>query len=208
MAHTYNRKYLNIVETMGNPLTAAAMIAIARYTGAGDTVANIATALAASADAASLLPKGSAVLITSLESGSVAAAWYLVTANAGTSLTLASAATVGTAGLIPLVCPPVTLADGSTILLAPGFAGTVKGITTVARGQVSTNAAVCTFKIGTTAITNGVVTIAAAGAAGDVDSATPTAANVFTATDYLQVTVSGTPGGSIVAVPTLLVSPS
>lgn len=87
------------------------------------------------------------------------------------------------------------IADGSAeavyYLLSP-VAGTITNIQTVTDGAVSTADITITGKIGSTAITNGVVTIATSGsAAGDVDSAQPTAANVITAGAAVNFTVTG-----------------
>ena len=85
-------------------------------------------------------------------------------------------------------------ADATYYLVAP-FAGTIVKIFTVIDGPVSTADITVTGKIGTTAITNGAVTItSAASAAGDVDSATPSAANTVTAGQAISFVVAG--GGS------------
>lgn len=90
------------------------------------------------------------------------------------------------------------IADGSadaTYYLVSPFAGDIKKIYTVIDDVVSTADITVTAKIGNTAVTNGAVTIATAGsAAGDVDSATPTAANTLTAGAALNLVVAG--GGS------------
>lgn len=90
------------------------------------------------------------------------------------------------------------VADGSadaTYYLVCPHAGDVAKIFTVIDGAVSTADITITAKIGATGITNGVVTIATAGsAAGDVDSATPTAAKTVTAGQALNLVVAG--GGS------------
>lgn len=76
--------------------------------------------------------------------------------------------------------------------VVPGFAGKIKKITTVLHGAIGTANAVVTTEIGGTAVTGGAVTIAtASSAAGDVDTATPTAANVFTAAQPLEVITNG-----------------
>jgi copper homeostasis protein CutC len=85
-------------------------------------------------------------------------------------------------------------ADATHFLVAP-HAGDITKIYTVIDGAVSTADITVTAKIGATGITNGVVTIATAGsAAGDVDSATPTAANTVTAGQAVNFVVAG--GGS------------
>lgn len=72
-------------------------------------------------------------------------------------------------------------------------AGRVTKVWSVIEGVLTTGDATLTAKINGTAITGGAVTITqASSAAGDVDSATPTAANVVAAGDTLAVTVGGT----------------
>lgn len=94
MAHSYLRKNFAKYETWANPRTSGAQVVLAHYVGDDDTVANIATALAASADAAELLPKGSIVIITSLNAGNLATTIYMVSANTGSALTLVASGTV------------------------------------------------------------------------------------------------------------------
>lgn len=90
------------------------------------------------------------------------------------------------------------IADGSadtTYYLLSPVAGTISKIYTVTDGAVGTADITITGKIGSTAITNGAVTIAtAASAAGDIDVATPTAANTITAWAAMNFVVTG--GGS------------
>ena len=77
-------------------------------------------------------------------------------------------------------------------VVAP-VAGAVTKIWSILEGALTTGNATLTGKIGATAITGGVITITqAASAAGDVDSAAPTAANVVAEGDGLSVTVGGT----------------
>lgn len=90
------------------------------------------------------------------------------------------------------------IADGSAdavyYLVSP-HAGAITKIWSVIDGAVSTADITITAAIGATPVTNGVVTIAtAASGAGDIDSATPTAANVVTAGQAINFTVAG--GGS------------
>ena len=89
----------------------------------------------------------------------------------------------------------IDIADGSaeaTYYVVSPYAGTISKIYTVIHGVVSTADITLTGNIGATPITNGVVTIATAGsAAGDVDSATPTAANTVTAGQAINFVVTG-----------------
>lgn len=87
------------------------------------------------------------------------------------------------------------IADGSAeavyYVVCP-HAGTINRIWSVIDGAVSTADITITAAIGATPVTNGVVTIAtASSAAGDIDSATPTAANTVTAGQAINLTVTG-----------------
>lgn len=87
------------------------------------------------------------------------------------------------------------IADGSAeavyYVVSP-HAGNITKIYTVTDGAVGTADITITAAIGATPVTNGVVTIAtAASAAGDVDSATPTAARAVTAGQAINFTVTG-----------------
>jgi hypothetical protein len=128
-----------------------------------------------------------------------------------------AAATVTTTGLATVtqtynaryvLNTDIALTDGASGHIVAPFAGTIAAIYTVLKGgAVATNNAVCTFKIGSTDITNGAVTVTASGSAiGDVDSATPTAANTVAAGNVISCTVSGTPGGSRTAMVSILVN--
>jgi hypothetical protein len=84
--------------------------------------------------------------------------------------------------------------DGTYYMIAP-HAGTISKIWSVIDSAVLTADVTVTTNIGATPVTNGLVTIAFAGTvAGDIDSATPTAANVVTAGQAINFVVAG--GGS------------
>lgn len=87
------------------------------------------------------------------------------------------------------------IADGSAeavyYLLSP-HAGTISKIWTVTDAAVATADITITAAIAATPVTDGVVTIATSGsAAGDIDSATPSAANTLTAGQAVNFTVTG-----------------
>jgi hypothetical protein len=113
-----------------------------------------------------------------------------INVKSGGSLTVGTGATSLTQTVLCL-----DIADGSadaTYYLVSPHAGTISKIYTVTDGTVSTADITVTGNIGVTAITTGVVTIAtAASAAGDVDSATPTAANTITAGAAMNFVVAG-----------------
>lgn len=82
-------------------------------------------------------------------------------------------------------------AEAVYYLVSP-YAGAISKIWTVIDSAVLTADATFTAAIGATGVTGGVVTIATAGsAAGDVDSATPSALNVVTAGQAVNFTVTG-----------------
>ena len=85
-------------------------------------------------------------------------------------------------------------ADADYFLVSP-HAGAISKIYSVIDESVGTADITITASIGATPVTGGVVTIATAGsAAGDIDSATPSAANVVTAGQAIKLAVAG--GGS------------
>ena len=85
-------------------------------------------------------------------------------------------------------------ADADYFLVSP-HAGAISKIYSVIDGPVGTADITITASIGTTPVTGGVITIATANsAAGDVDVATPSAANVVTAGQAIKRAVAG--GGS------------
>jgi hypothetical protein len=100
----------------------------------------------------------------------------------------------------------VMIADISTagqIYFVPGFAGKIKKISTVLNGTIDTADSVLTTKIAGTAVTGGSITVAYSGsAAGDIDTATPTAANSFTAAQAIELETGGQSGQTISIVAT------
>ena len=80
---------------------------------------------------------------------------------------------------------------GQVYLVSP-VAGKVTGIRSVIAGAIATADADLTGKINGSAITGGVVTVATSGsAAGDTDSATPTAANTVAVGDNIEIETDG-----------------
>ena len=161
-------------------------------------------------DATDLLTEGDSIIVSADVDGTLAMNVLGVNSDTG-------AATVTTIGLSTVtqtynaryaLNTDIALTDGDSGHIVAPFAGTIAAIYTVLKGgAVTTNNAVCTFKIGSTSITNGVVTVTASGSAiGDMDSATPTAANTVAAGDVIKCTVSGTPGGSRTAMTTILIN--
>lgn len=89
----------------------------------------------------------------------------------------------------------VVIGDVSTagsVFVVPGVAGTVVGVSNVIDAAITAADAGLTFEIGGVEITGADITIANAGsAAGDVDQSTPSALNVITASDALEVVKDG-----------------
>jgi len=115
--------------------------------------------------------------------------------ESGGALELAGTALTATADELNQYSVFLDIADGSAeavyYVICP-HAGTISKIWTVTDGAVGTADITITAAIGGTGVTNGVVTMAAAGSAdGDIDRATPTAANTVTAGQAVNFTVTG-----------------
>lgn len=88
-------------------------------------------------------------------------------------------------------------------------AGTIAKLYSVINGALTTGDATLTGKIGATPITDGAITITQAGsAAGDVDSATPSAANVVAVGDVISITVGGTNDAAKLGDVVIVITPS
>lgn len=82
--------------------------------------------------------------------------------------------------------------DAAVVRFVAPVAGTISLIQTVLNDALATANATVTTAIGATPVTDGVVTIAeASSAAGDIDSATPSAANTVSVGDLITLTVGG-----------------
>lgn len=105
----------------------------------------------------------------------------------------------------------VTMADvstaGSTWVATP-VACSISKITSVIDGAIATADAAITTEIGGTAVTGGSLTIANSGsAAGDVDSATPTALNTLAAGQALEIITDGASTNTVKATFTIECNP-
>lgn len=89
----------------------------------------------------------------------------------------------------------VAIGDVSTagsVFVVPGVAGTIVKISNVIDAAITAADAGLTFEIGGTAVTGAAITIANAGsAAGDVDQSAPSALNVITAAEAIEVVKDG-----------------
>ena len=84
------------------------------------------------------------------------------------------------------------ISTASSQWVIPGIAGDITKIQTVLSGAIGTADCNMSFEIGGTAITGGGITITQSGsAAGDIDSATPTANNTITADQAIEMISDG-----------------
>lgn len=105
----------------------------------------------------------------------------------------------------------VDITDISTadqIYVVPGFRGKIIKAYSALNDAISGADADLTLKIGGTAVTGGVITVAqASSASGDVDSCSPTALNTFGVTDAIEVETDGASTGSARVTVTLELEP-
>ena len=103
------------------------------------------------------------------------------------------------------------IADVSTagqifVPIPTGFDGTVVEVRTALNGAIGTADVDLTLKVGGTAMTNGVVTIAFTGsAAGDVDSAFPSGANAVRVGEAIEIETDGASTNAIEVFGTLVI---
>lgn len=91
----------------------------------------------------------------------------------------------------------------ASVWVAPGIAGTIVRINSVIDTALTGSDAGLNFEIGGTEITDSVITIPQSSSApGDVDQSFPTALNVITATDAIEVLIDGLTSTASLAVVT------
>ena len=84
------------------------------------------------------------------------------------------------------------ISDASSVWVVPGVAGTIVGISNVIDTTITTADAGLTFEIGGNVVTDGDITIAFSGSLpGTVDQSTPTALNVITASEAIEIVKDG-----------------
>ena len=90
------------------------------------------------------------------------------------------------------------LVTDTTYYLATPYAGTITSITSVIDDAFATADCTITAKIGTTAVTSGVITITQSGsAAGDVDTVSPSGANTLAANQAVNFVIATSNATSI-----------
>lgn len=129
------------------------------------------------------------------------------TAGTGTLRNLTESEITGKVAYITARFDDVSTAGDIYIPMA--FAGIVTGVRTVIDGTLATADVTLTAKVNNVAMTNGAVTIAYSGsAAGDVDSASPSAGNSVTVGDYVNITSDGASTNTVSATVMLTISRS
>jgi hypothetical protein len=108
----------------------------------------------------------------------------------------------------PFVVRITDVSTASSFWVHPGINGKIKHASSVLYGAISGAPSVITFEIGGVAVTGLTVTIThTSSAAGDVDTATATALNSFTADQPIEVVCSGASTDTAIAEVTLWVEP-
>ena len=98
--------------------------------------------------------------------------------------------------------------SGSTFVVCP-VAGDIAKIETTIKNAITVGDAALTFELGGVSITGGAITVAQSGsAAGDVDSATPTAANTVTAGQAIEIITDGGSTDACECMVTFTITPS
>lgn len=92
-----------------------------------------------------------------------------------------------------LVTVPIgDISSAASVWAVPGIAGTIVKISNVIDTTITTANAGLTFEIGGTAVTGAAITIAFSGSLpGTVDQSTPTALNVITAAEAIEIVKDG-----------------
>lgn len=84
------------------------------------------------------------------------------------------------------------ISSSGSVWAVPGVAGTIVGISVVIDTTITTANAGLTFEIGGTAVTDADITIAFSGSLpGTVDQSTPSALNVITASEAIEIVKDG-----------------
>lgn len=84
------------------------------------------------------------------------------------------------------------ISSSGSVWAVPGIAGTIVGISVVIDTTITTANAGLTFEIGGTAVTDAGITIAFSGSLpGTVDQSTPSALNVITASEAIEIIKDG-----------------
>ena len=109
----------------------------------------------------------------------------------------------------PFVVRVADVSTASSCWVHPNMDGKIKEVSSVLYGAIATAPSVITFEIGGVAVTGATLTIThTSSAAGDVDTATASALNSFTAAQPIEVVCSGASDNAIAADVTIWVEPT
>ena len=174
---------------------------------AGEVVADLSGFVGGAISATTLTASGAVAFADTLgvTGASTLAAVSSTALTASTSLTVTGASVVGLE--VPFNLSVANLNGTSVYRFTPSVSGTIVKIISNLQAALATGDATITAAIGGVAVTNGVVTITqVASAAGDVDLATPTAANVVVANvSDVSFTVGGTNSANVAAQLTVVI---
>ena len=109
---------------------------------------------------------------------------------------------------IALTVKMSTIATAQSVWVVSPIAGTIEKIYSVMNGAPTGSAEAISTEIGGVAVTNGGLTLATGGSAGDVDSATPTALNTVAAGQAIEIISAGNSGGTVDATFTIYIKGS
>jgi len=127
-------------------------------------------------------------------------------ASAGTASLLHTA---GATGNVSATTVLTDISTASSAFVAAPVAGTITSIRTVLGGAIATADAAISTEINGVAVTNGTLTVEnASSAAGDRDSATPTAANTVAVGDALEVITDGASTNTVPLYVTFVITPT
>lgn len=136
---------------------------------------------------------------------------YVVSGNDGSTVTLTEHAAVTQNVLQEVRLPDISTkaSDAAVVRYVPTFDGAITSVKSVLNAALATGDATLTVAVNGSDVTDGVITATQSGsAAGDVDSATPSAANTFSAGDVITVTGGGSSTATATAGVTLQLTPS
>jgi len=173
----------------------------------GTTADALATTAAANYFVDPRLKAGDIVCVTASDG----AALYEITAHsysAGTS-TSAEMSSGGNSGRQVVTGLLADVSTASSAYVVSPIAGKIVAFYTVLQGAITTANAAVKLQIGGVDVTNGAVTVAYSGsAAGDVDSATPTAARTVTAGGAIEVESDGASSTAMGLAFTIVIDPN
>ena len=142
------------------------------------------------------LIEGDIIICAMDNDGTIGTANYVVTDKTSGVVTIAESKS----GKVYLFGEITDISTGSSHWIVSPVAGTITKIYSVINGAIATADAALSFELAGVAVTGGGITIAYSGsAAGDADSATPTALNAVTAGQAIEMITNGASTNTIKA---------